>query len=84
MAVSKVDSQISVRIANARDAAGLSEADAAERAGISVEELALIESGCVHIDAHTVSRMAIALDKPIAWFFDQVPHTVEFPFTRKR
>ncbi|MEP1144189.1 MAG: helix-turn-helix transcriptional regulator [Henriciella sp.] len=82
MSISKIDTFLGGRLAQARQDAGLSEAELAERLDLSFEEYALLETGQARIDAEMVSVLALTLDKPIAWFFDQTPKLVTFPSQR--
>ena len=83
LAVNKIDLLLSQKVSIAREKAGLSVQDAATRLGTSVEEWVMIEAGKVFIDAKMLSQIAMELDKPIAWFFDQEPSTVAFPLKNK-
>ena len=50
------------RLRSARDAAGLTQEDAAARAGIDYKRLQRVEAGLVNVTMQTIVRIASALD----------------------
>lgn len=79
LASDNVDQLLAQRIAERRRSLKISKAEAAARIGISEPDYLLVESGKARIDAALLSRIALAFNQPIAWFFDQESSIVQFP-----
>lgn len=62
---------ISRRIRVARVERGLNQSDLAELLGITPQGVTKLESGKIDVRVETLSRVAEALHKPIAYFFEE-------------
>lgn len=82
--MSKVDELLAHRISTARVEINLTEQQLADQLDISVEEYVLIEAGKARVGAKLLSQIALVLDRPIAWFFDQQENKVSIPITQGR
>ena len=60
------------RVQEARQAAGLSRAELAEKAGSTEAAVRLWENGQRHPRIKYLQRIAVATDRPLAWFFEEV------------
>lgn len=60
---------VSKRIKVARAEQDLSQADLAEMLHLSPQNIAKWESGEINIGVDSLERIALALEKPIEWFF---------------
>lgn len=65
----QIDRDIAKRLLRVRISRQLSQQDVAERAGFPVPLYADLEAAKIRIDATRLSRLAMALDLPISWFF---------------
>lgn len=64
-----LDREIANRLQMAREDQGLSPDEIAARIGVPVKIYAQLEAAKRRIDAWHLSKLAMALDLPIAWFF---------------
>lgn len=71
MSARDLDECLGEKIGTARVCLKLTEYEAAALLDVSVEEYVLLEAGKVRIDAQMVSKISIAFDRPISWFFTQ-------------
>jgi len=69
----KIDQKLAARLRAARRAAGLSEAELANKVSLSADRLIALERGDSRIDAHLMTKVSIALGIEISWFFDNSP-----------
>lgn len=79
-----VDHALANKIIVARTAAQLTPHELANRLGLQAQDYTLIELAQTRIDAVTLSKLALELNRPIAWFFDQQPKNVSFPLKGDR
>ena len=64
-----LDREIAARLQMAREEQGLSRDEVAARIGVPTPIYAQLEAAERRIDAWHLSKLAMALDLPIAWFF---------------
>ena len=70
------EEQLGVRVAEARDLAGLTQEDVADRTGLGRTVIAKIERGTRKLGATELVALAEALDRPVDWFFTDSPPAV--------
>ena len=70
------DAALGVRIAQARNDLGLTQAECAARADLERSALAKIETGARRVGAVELARLADALEMRVEWFFDDAPLAV--------
>jgi len=68
--------QLGARIAEARDLAGLTQEDVADRTGLGRTVIAKIERGTRKLGATELVSLAETLDRPVDWFFTDSPPAV--------
>jgi transcriptional regulator with XRE-family HTH domain len=68
--------EVGARVAEARDALELTQAQLASRAGLDRTALAKIERGSRGISSLELARLATALQRPIEWFIREAPPAV--------
>jgi len=66
-----LDREIADRLRLAREKRALNQEETAERIGVPIEIYAQLEAADRRIDAWHLSKLAMALDLPISWFFQQ-------------
>lgn len=73
-----IESQLDLgrRVAQGRDAAGLTQAELAEAIGIDRTAVAKIESGARRVSATELVALASVLDRPVDWFVIESPSAV--------
>src|SRR5262249_6011673 len=64
------------RIAEAREASGMTQAELASRVGLERTALVKIEAGVRKVSATELVTMADALGRPVDWFFVESPPAV--------
>lgn len=67
----QIDKEIAKRLLRVRTSRQLSQQEIAARAGFSMQQYAQIEAARIRIDASRLSKLAMALDLPLSWFFGQ-------------
>ncbi|MGQ0677597.1 MAG: helix-turn-helix domain-containing protein [Rhodospirillales bacterium] len=65
--------RIGARLRRAREQAGLSPRELAERVGTQAARVAGYERGTARLSARCLFQIARALEKPVAWFFEGLP-----------
>ena len=70
------DTDLGVRIAEARRCIGLTQAECAARSDLGRSALAKIETGARRVGAVELARLADALEMRVEWFFDDAPTAV--------
>ena len=81
--MSNIDTAIGVRIGNQRRFMGLSRQQLAGKIYATHQQLQKYEQGVNRITAGRLYAIAVALKKPVAWFFESF-EKIEEPSTHKR
>jgi transcriptional regulator with XRE-family HTH domain len=68
--------ELGTRLADARKAAGVTQAELASQVGLDRTALVKIENGSRRVDSLELSRIAVALKRPIDWFLVPPPRLV--------
>lgn len=68
--------ELGQRIAEARQAEGISQAELGEPLGLDRSAVSRIESGIRQVDSLELSRIASRLGRPLSWFFTENPALV--------
>lgn len=66
----EIDALVSTRLRVARRAVGLSQTDAAEKLGVTFQQVQKYENGSNRISAGKLFLLADLYGKPITWFFE--------------
>ncbi|MEC7291708.1 MAG: helix-turn-helix transcriptional regulator [Pseudomonadota bacterium] len=69
----EIDRHLGLRIEEARQLRGLSQAELADVIEADVATIAAMETGQVRIASIVLARIARELDLPLSWFFDGLP-----------
>lgn len=66
------DAHIGARIRKRRKYRAMSLGALAEHAGVTYGQMARYENGTNRVTASTLVKLAIAMEVPVAWFFDGI------------